>query len=193
MNIIVATDIHGISAELRAMMEPVASGAIFLSPWETETSPIEDEHQAVSTFLSQSGLEAYADKISVAANRAPAYIIGFSVGASAAWLYSSRDDCNPESKATLFYGSRIRDYSSLVSRIDISAIFAEHEASFSPVQLARAITRANVRTSVETGTAHGFMNPRSANFAPALCMSHLQRLAGELARFRCSAQRTATT
>jgi len=86
-------------------------------------------------------------------------------------------------EATLFYGSRIRDYSSLVPKINITAIFAETEPSFSPDQIARVIARDNVRTFIEPGTFHGFMNPRSTNFAATQCAAHLQVLAAELERF----------
>ena len=183
MRTIIATDIHGVTAELRSMIEPLVSGAIFLSPWDTETCPFTNEQEAVSTFISQNGIESYAEKISAAANHEPAYIIGFSVGASAAWLHSASNNCNLNSVATLFYGSRIRDYSSLVPRINITAIFAETESSFSPDEIARTIARDNVHTFIESGTFHGFMNPRSANFAPTQCSAHLQKLAVELEHF----------
>jgi len=180
---IIATDIHGVTAELRSMIEPFISGAIFLSPWDTETCPFTNEHEAVSAFISKNGIESYAEKISATANHEPAFIVGFSVGASAAWLHSASINCNPNSAATLFYGSRIRDYSSLVPKINITAIFAETEPSFSPDQIARVIARDNVRTFIEPGTFHGFMNPRSANFAASQCAVHLQMLAVELERF----------
>lgn len=183
MRTIIAADIHGVSAELRSMVEPVVSGADFLSPWDTELCPFKSEQEAVAAFISRDGIESYAEKISATANHEPAYIIGFSVGASAAWLYSASNNCNLNSAATLFYGSRIRDYASLVPKIKVTAIFAETERSFSPEQLARTIARDNVHTSIASGTFHGFMNPRSASFAPAQCLAHLQKLAVELESF----------
>ena len=189
MRIIVATDIHGISPQFRSMIEPIVGEAVFLSPWDTETCPYADEHEAVSAFISQNGIERYAAKISATANDEPAYIVGFSVGASAAWLYSASGNCNPQSAAMLFYGSRIRDYSSLVPRITVTAVFAEREPSFSPEQLSRTIAGDNVRTSVEPGTAHGFMNPLSANFAPAQCAAYLRKLAVAMEQFRFRGRR----
>ena len=187
MRIIVAADIHGVTDELRSMMGAVARGAIFLSPWDTDACPFAYEQAAVSAFVSNRGIESYADKIALMANEEPAYIVGFSVGASAAWLHSASSRCNPNSAATLFYGSRIRDYSSLEPRIGVTAIFAETESSFSPAEIARTIARDNVRTCVEPGTFHGFMNSRSANYAPKQCLAHLQALAVELERFRLRA------
>ena len=187
MRVIVAADIHGVSAELRSLIEPVVGEAVFLSPWETDACPYADEQDAVREFIANIGFESYARRIALKANREPAYIVGFSVGASAAWLHSASSGCHPESEATLFYGSRIRDYVSLVPRIGVTAVFAESEPSFSPAQLARAIARDKVRSFVEPGTFHGFMNPRSANYAPTHCRAHLRALAAELARFRLRA------
>lgn len=184
MRTIVASDIHGVTAELRSMIETVIRDAIFLSPWDTDTCPFADEQEAAAVFISQNGIESYAEKISAAANHEPAYIIGFSVGASAAWLHSASDNCNPDSAATLFYGSRIRDYLSLTPKFGITTVFAEMESSFSPREIVDSVARDNVRAFIEPGTVHGFMNPRSVSFSPALCSAYLQKLAVESEQFR---------
>jgi dienelactone hydrolase len=184
MKTIVAADIHGVTAELRAMLQPVVGDALLLSPWDTDVCPWRDEGEAVATFIARDGIASYAQKIAAAAAGEPAFIVAFSVGASAAWLYAASDSGNPHSAATLFYGSRIRDHASLKPRFDVTAIFAETEASFAPAQLAGIIAGDRVRTFIEPDTLHGFMNPCSANFSPARCASHLQELALALARFR---------
>lgn len=184
MRVIIAADIHGVTTELRSMMEPVASGAIYLSPWDTDACPFDNEREAVSEFISRRGIESYAEKIALTATDEPAYIVGFSVGASAAWLYSASSRCHPNSEATLFYGSRIRDYSSRVPGIRVTAVFAETEPSFSSAKIATAIAGDNVSTFIEPGTFHGFMNPRSANYSATPCRAHLRSLAVDLERFR---------
>lgn len=176
MKVIIATDIHGITPEFRSMFEPIARDALFLSPWDCDTNPFENEQEAVSVFIAQNGLQSYAEKISAAANAEPAYIIGFSVGASAAWLHCASSHCNPKSVATLFYGSRIRDFTFLELKINMTVVFAETEPSFLPDQVAKIITSENVLTIIEPNTFHGFMNPRSSNFSPTLCSMYLQRL-----------------
>lgn len=165
------------------MILPVVGDALFLSPWETELCPFADEQEAASVFISQNGIASYARKIALAADGKPAFIVGFSVGASAAWLHSASEYSNPESTAMLFYGSRIRDYLSLVPRFGITAIFAETESSFQPQQIVSNIVRDKVHAYVEPGTFHGFMNPNSANFAPASCSVHLQNMARDWERF----------
>ena len=186
MRTIVATDIHGVTTEIRSLIAPIASEAIYVSPWDTEACPFANEPEAVAAFICQHGFASYAAKIAAAGGQDPAYIIGFSVGATAAWLYSASGICNPQSKASLFYGSRIRDYCSLLPKCNITAIFAEIEPSFSPQQFIGNIASEQVCALVEPGTSHGFMNPRSANFAPKQCSAHLSKLAVELAQFRFS-------
>jgi dienelactone hydrolase len=183
MRTIIAADLYGVTAQLRSMMRPLGCAAIFVSPWDTEACPFPNEDEAHRAFVSGHGLESYADKISAAAGREPAFIIGFSVGASAAWLHAASGNCNEDSAATLFYGSRIRDYSSLAPKCQVSAIFAETEASCSPAQIAGIIASKRVHTFLEKATKHGFMNPCSVNFAAAQCSAHLQKLTLELARF----------
>jgi len=181
---IVAADIHGVTAALRSLIRPFASEATFVSPWERDGCPYASEQQAHSALIAKNGIESYAEKISAAAGDEPAFIIAFSVGASAAWLHAASGKGHPASLATLFYGSRIRDYSTLIPSFAITAIFAETEASFSPVQLAKIIASDRVHTAIEMGTGHGFMNPCSTNFSAAQCSAHLQKLTLALDKFR---------
>ncbi len=183
MKILIAADIHGVTDALRVMLAPTAEKALFLSPWPSDLCPYNDEQEAVAAFLGQNGLVAYAEKIAAAAEGQAAFLIGFSVGASAAWLYSASENCHRSSMATLFYGSRIRDYADLRPRCAVKAIFAEKEPSFSPSRLVASIAHGKVGASIEEGTSHGFMNPLSAHFAPRQYAAHLQRLAAELAQF----------
>lgn len=183
---IVAADLHGVSAALRSLLAPFVGEAIYVSPWDGDGCPFASEQQAHAALLAKNGIASYADKISAAAGDAPAFIIAFSVGASAAWLHAASGRGHPASRATLFYGSRIRDYAALTPRFCVTAIFAEGEASFSPARLARRIASERVQTCVAAGTRHGFMNPGSPNYAPALCSAQLQKLALALSEFRAS-------
>lgn len=191
MRIVVAADIHGVTAALRSTIGRLAGDALLVSPWDADACPFANEHDAHAAFIAARGIESYARKIAAAAAADPAFIIAFSVGASATWLHAASGQGHPASVATLFYGSRIRDYLSLTPNFAITAIFAESEASCAPVRVARAIASDRVHASIEPGTGHGFMNPASANFSPALCAAHLQKLTLDLARFSASLGRPA--
>ena len=180
---IVAADVLGVTARLRALLGPYCGDAVYVSPWERDGCPYASEQQAHSALLAKHGIASYADKIAAAVGDAPAFIVAFSVGASAAWRYAASGKAHPDSRATLFYGSRIRDYADLTPRFAINAVFAEREASFDPVPLVRRIASERVHANVAAGTAHGFMNPDSPNYAPAHCLAQLQKLALAIAEF----------
>lgn len=181
---IVAADLHGVTRELRALFAPLAGDALFVSPWPGDGCPYASEQQAHAAFIAADGVAAYAAKIAALLAGEAAFIVAFSVGASAAWVHAASAAADRRSVATLYYGSRIREHASLVPRFPVHAVFAASEPSFSPAALARRIAGGNVSCLVEAGTAHGFMNPCSPNFAAGPCAAQLQRLASELARFR---------
>lgn len=184
MKTIVAADIHGVSAPLRALLAPLFGDVVLLSPWAGEGCPYASESQAHAAFIAARGVLSYAARIAQAAGDEPAFIVAFSVGASAAWLYAASDGAHPRSVATLFYGSRIRDHGSLAPKFDVTAVFAQSEASFCPAELARRIAGGRVRAYLEAGTAHGFMNPLSANYRATLAAAYLERLAKARALLR---------
>lgn len=176
MSIIIATDIHGITAPLRELFSHVDDEISFLSPWETEESPYTNEQEAVAAFQAQHGLQRYQEKIADAAANAPALLIGFSVGATAMWLHIASEHCHPASRACLYYGSRIRDHQHCVPRCPSTVIFAEHEFSFQPQSIIANISHPHVQCSIIPATRHGFMNPCSASFDQDITQQQLQYL-----------------
>ncbi|WP_417070986.1 dienelactone hydrolase family protein [Niveibacterium terrae] len=178
MKTIIACDIHGIHAELRALCAPLGEALTFLSPWEGEGCPFASEALAHQALIAERGIETYADRIAECAAGEPVFLIAFSVGATAAWLHACSGEAHPESAAVLFYGSRIREHAQRVPKFPVEAIFAEREASFEPAALVAALKRERVRCAIVPGTAHGFMNPCSVNFVPDLA----DRWVGEIGK-----------
>ena len=187
MKTIVAADLYGVTRELRAQLAPLAADTIFVSPWATDGCPYASEREAHAAFIAGDGLARYAARIAEAAGDAAAYFVAFSVGASAVWLHAASEKANAASAATLFYGSRIRDYAALVPRFAIEAIFAQEEAAFSPAELAARIAGPRVHATVVAATAHGFMNPLSPGYSAGHCATFLRRLVAERARHRLAA------
>lgn len=176
MNIIIATDIHGINDQLRHLFCALGDELIFLSPWDSDSSPYNNEQEAVAAFQADHGLEKYQQKIAQQAGNSPALLIGFSVGATALWRHLASNHCHPQSQAHLYYGSRIRDHQDLIPRCQTKVIFAEHEASFKPADIITNITHPHVACSIISGTHHGFMNPHSANFREELVRGEVDYL-----------------
>ncbi len=182
MQIIVATDIHGINDSLKAMFEDFNNEIKFLWPWNTDKCPYKTEQEAVAAFHSQNGLVTYQQKIAEAAGSKPSFLIGFSVGATSMWLYAASENCHPDSHAQLIYGSRIRDYLSIVPRCKASLIFAEHESSFRPESVATKMMNTPVACTIIKNTRHGFMNPHSPHYDEALTRQQLAQMKSHLIR-----------
>jgi len=174
--LLVAADIYGVTPALRALAAALGGEAESLSPWEGEGSPHATEQASHAAFVAGPGLEAYAGRIALAAAGEPVTLVGFSVGATAAWLFAAGQHCNPDSRLVLFYGSRIRHYLDLRPRCRVEAIFAEHEAAFDPRAVAAAIASETVRTVVVPDSAHGFMNALSPGYDAALAGRQLAAL-----------------
>ena len=72
--------------------------------------------------------------------------------------------------------SRIREHRTLRPRCATELVFTAREASFDPQALAAELKGQVAACSVLAGTAHGFMNPASPHFLPALAASEVERL-----------------
>ncbi|MBC3875900.1 dienelactone hydrolase family protein [Undibacterium flavidum] len=183
MQTLVATDIHGINNDLKALFQDNDGEIRFLSPWNLDGCPFETEQEAVAAFHAKNGLTTYQQKIAEAAGSTPCLLIGFSVGATSMWLHTASENCHPDSYAQLIYGSRIRDYLSLVPRCPTSLIFAEHESSFRPETVAAKMIHTQVECTIIKDTHHGFMNPHSPHFNEAHTRGQLTQIKSFLTRY----------
>ncbi|MHC1789380.1 dienelactone hydrolase family protein [Solidesulfovibrio sp.] len=177
MHMIVAADIYGITPALAALAGSLDRQAVVLSPWDGEGCPFATEAAAHTAFVAGEGVAGYAARVTAAAGDAPAFLLGFSAGATAVWLHAAGAGCHPASRAVLFYGSRIRNHLALRPRCRVQAIFAEVEAAFDPKTLIAQIVSENVTVHIEPGAAHGFMNPLS----PGYCADFARKY-GEMVR-----------
>jgi dienelactone hydrolase len=90
------------------------------------------------------------------------FVLGFSVGATIAWLCSKEPDlCNA---VIGFYGSRIRDYLEVTPKCPVLLFFPTQEKSFNVSHLVELINaKDNVYVKQLYGQ-HGFANPSSPNY-----------------------------
>jgi len=176
MQVLIASDIHGVNERVRNMFIGIDDKLAFLSPWEGDGCPYQSEAEAVEAFHKADGLSVYQRKIAHAAKDQPTFLIGLSVGAASMWLYAASEQCHPQSRAVLFYGSRIRDHHALLPRCEVSLVFAEREASFSPGALVSQFARSRIDAKVIEGTSHGFMNPLSTHYREDLALDQIEQL-----------------
>lgn len=188
--LIVATDIHGLSPELNELFSPLLATDLgyevtLLSPWYDQKRPEGTEAEWVSHFLASEGIARYASHIAECAGGQATVFIGFSVGATAVWHALARAECHTQSRAYLFYGSRIRDAVDLAVRCRTHLLFAEHEASFDPHQLIERFVSPQVEAEVLTGLYHGFMNPLHQHFDPQRADLEIARIAQDIRSMQC--------
>lgn len=177
MKTIIVSDIYGLTPAVTALAGRLDRQAVVLSPWDGEGCPFATEQEAHRAFVASEGVAGYAARVTAAAGAEPAFLVGFSAGATAVWLHATGAGCHPHSQAVLFYGSRIRYHLDVRPCCRVQAIFAEHEAAFDPKDIVGQIASENVIVHIEPGAAHGFMNPLS----PGYCEDFARKY-GEMVR-----------
>ena len=126
----------------------------------------EEEELAYQNFMGNIGFEkAKNDVDTLINNLSKEYeqirIVGFSVGATIAWLCSDNIYVH---KVVGFYGSRIRQYTDIVPNAETVLLFGKQEKSFDPLELKTNLdVYSNVRISIVEGE-HGFADPYSSKY-----------------------------
>ncbi|PZD97307.1 hypothetical protein DNH61_02845 [Paenibacillus sambharensis] len=162
--LILLHEIYGINDHMNWFSKELEqAGYNVLTPNLLRREPFayEQESEAYHYFMSEIGFEAAVDEVErllhIHRERyEDILIIGFSIGATVAWLCSSF----PEVDGIVgYYGSRIRDYLEVEPACPALLIFALQEKSVQvPVLEAELSGRPNV-TVKTVDSAHGFMNP----------------------------------
>ncbi|TGA97673.1 hypothetical protein E4665_11260 [Sporolactobacillus shoreae] len=92
------------------------------------------------------------------------YLMGFSVGATIAWICSAQN--TSLSGVICFYGSRIRDYDQLIPKCPATLLFASDEKSFDVNDFIVKLKNRNYKNVALylLDAKHGFANPYSEHF-----------------------------
>ncbi|AKN29847.1 DeoR faimly transcriptional regulator [Clostridium carboxidivorans P7] len=89
------------------------------------------------------------------------YLLGYSIGATIAWLCSSEKNiCDG---IIGYYGSRIRDYIDITPKCPVLLIFPKKEKSFNVQELVIALKKLNIDIYMLSGK-HGFSDPFCENY-----------------------------
>ncbi|WP_433272065.1 dienelactone hydrolase family protein [Actinosynnema sp. CS-041913] len=162
--LIVAHEVFGPNEHIHRMAEAVrrpewtVSTPNFLP--HDEIYPLEQEALAYRRFTEELGVVALAEALaghaaSLRADHQRVLCLGFSVGATAAWLAGEAFDA-----IVCVYGSRIRDYASHKPKCPCLAVFAEHEPDFTPRELVRRLAGPTVAVELYDAE-HGFCDEDS--------------------------------
>ncbi|RDA61926.1 hypothetical protein DVH07_18460 [Hafnia paralvei] len=88
-------------------------------------------------------------------------LVGFSVGATMAWLSAESNLCDG---IVCYYGSRIRDYLNISPNCPSLVILARFEKSFNPLALQKALINNTFVSCHILNSYHGFSDPYGSTF-----------------------------
>ncbi|WP_448556547.1 hypothetical protein [Thalassotalea montiporae] len=189
MTIVLVSDIFGRTPAFEALANSLAditgSQTILFDPYQGESLNFTDEQVAYQYFSQHIGVETYADMLVeflTSLNKCeqvkPLTVLGFSVGASAAWLlacHSNNAGLLPDKKLSNnnppeigkvigIYGGQIRNCSELVPNIKTTLIFPQSEPHFDVTVLMEKLAFKNNVTAYQVPYLHGYLNQCSNNF-----------------------------
>jgi dienelactone hydrolase len=166
MHWIIVSDIFGRTSALEKIAEALSGDVDIFDPYDSEHMAFNSEAQAYAYFSSEVGLEAYTDMLSrkLASQTNQVSLIGFSVGASAIWRISEKEELKNISNAICFYGSQIRNYIDITPKFPIQLIFPSSESHFLVSELIHSLEGKEGIEIHRADFPHGFMNSHSENF-----------------------------
>ena len=124
------------------------------------------ETMAYNYFMNRVGFESAFKQVKEVLRNArltykKVYVLGYSVGATLAWLCSQTGLCDV---SIGFYGSRIRDYVEIKPKCPVLLFFPSEEKSFDVDELISRLNNfKNIQVEKLPGE-HGFTNPFSPNY-----------------------------
>ncbi|WP_042349278.1 dienelactone hydrolase family protein [Bacillus massiliigorillae] len=106
-------------------------------------------------------------------------LIGFSIGATIAWLSSEEEGVNG---VVGFYGSRIRDYLHITPQCPILLFFPKKEPSFQVEALLSKLIQKNIECVMLEGL-HGCLNPYAPKYDEQSAQMAFRKVTNFLSRF----------
>lgn len=168
--VIVLHEIYGINQHIRVVCQSLSEhGFDIICPNLLEREipfKYEQEELAYQNFMNKIDMQTASKKVKDIADEIKdqykkIFLLGFSVGATIAWLNSENKEING---IVGFYGSRIRDYIDMSPECPAMLFFPEEEYSFHVEEL---IDQLNKNSSVEIFKMHGlhgFSDPYSSKY-----------------------------
>jgi dienelactone hydrolase len=167
--ILVIHEIYGINRHIHSFCELLSSQSFdVICPNLLNQDLAYDysqEELAYRNFVENVGFAAAAKNIKsilseVKDDYEKIYIVGFSVGATVAWLCGKE---NYVDGIVGYYGSRIRNYAELTPQCPTILFFPREERSFNVDELISSLNHKNVEIHKLYGK-HGFSDPYSPNY-----------------------------
>ncbi|MDV2686429.1 dienelactone hydrolase family protein [Alkalihalophilus lindianensis] len=167
--IIVIHEIYGINQHMKIFCEFLSEQNfdVFCPNLYERDTPFDysQEEVAYHHFMENVGFENALHKIKdvlsdIKNEYKKIYVIGFSVGATIAWLCSEDESVDG---VVGYYGSRIRNYVAILPKSPIMLFFPQEEKSFNVDELISTLDKKNIKIYKFSGQ-HGFSDPYSSKY-----------------------------
>lgn len=167
--IIVVHEIYGVNLHIEEVCKSLfKAGYDVICPdllGKAEAFEYSQEDEAYRSFISNIGFSKASDimtklVVEVKGNYQKVFIVGFSVGATIAWLCSDKESV---SGVVGYYGSRIRDFLDVVPLCPTILFFPQEEQSFDVDKLISSLEEKKI-PAYKFNSYHGFSNPYSTNY-----------------------------
>lgn len=194
--IIVVHEIYGINAHISGVCDRLAEAKYeVLCPnlLGSRQKPFQYNEEALAYrhFMTEVGFATALEQIealacSVQGRYRYCFIVGYSIGATIAWLCSGKADLF--SGVVGVYGSRIRDYTAVEPKCPVLLCFPRTEESFDVSELLRALSGKRNLKLLKADAVHGFADPCSEKYcavaSEAVWQETLKFIDGQRTRLR---------
>ncbi|MGU3470891.1 dienelactone hydrolase family protein [Paenibacillus sp. D51F] len=168
--VVVLHEIYGVNSHIKeAAASLEAQGYMTLTPdlLDGRTFSYEEDEEAYRHYHSTVGAADARDRLLPLLRRLKergdrVLLVGFSVGASAAWLCAAVEGA--ADGAVCYYGSRIREHAGLEPRCPVLLLWAEQEPGFDVQELSASMACMKQVTSRIFKAEHGFADPGSPRY-----------------------------
>ena len=171
------SDIYGLTEAFRRLAQSIHKDAIVIGPYDSDEVVFTDETKAYTYFSQQTNVIDYAAKVQSFLENSgkAAFIVGFSVGASALWHLSAQ---HPQwiVAGIGYYGSQIRNALELRPCVPVDFVFPKYEVHFDVQDVIECLRELNNVTVSQVPYLHGFMNALSPHFEQSCCIAEMSRI-----------------
>lgn len=170
--IIVVHEIYGLNDHIKGVCKRLKKlNYTVISPnllGEEMLYTYSEEDRAYLYFVNKIGFNEAAYQIKKLARELRSeytelYIVGFSVGATIAWLCSNEG--NLFTGVIGFYGSRIRDYLNIMPACDTLLFFPKKEKSFNTNDMIKCLEEKTNVHIVKVNSNHGFTDQSNSEYS----------------------------
>ena len=169
MKLLMVTDIYGYTPHIESIaaeLSGVFTGIEVIDPYDGGYLDFGSQQEAYDHFRKHCGLDNLAGLVERAVQSSSSKVVamGFSVGASALWCLTEKEQSAGIEKAVCFYGSRIREKTDVEPRCETIVIFPHHEDEYDVDALHDVLSGKKNVICIKTRYLHGFMNQQAQNF-----------------------------